>query len=183
MTRDEALAIVKEYTKNDRLIKHMLAVEAAMRAFARRYGEDEEKWGICGLLHDFDYEKMGEEHPSEWGFQLLEERGVDSDIIQAIRGHALRDDPSSRPTKMAKALFAVDELTGFIVAVALVRPNQISDLKVKSVKKRFKDKSFAKGVNRDDIFNGAKELGVELDDLIQTTIDAMKEIKSSLDLK
>ncbi len=183
MTRDEALAIVKEYTKNDRLIKHMLAVEAAMRAFARRYGEDEEKWGICGLLHDFDYEKMGEEHPSEWGFQLLEEMGVDSDIIQAIRGHALRDDPSSRPTKMAKALFAVDELTGFIVAVALVRPNQISDLKAKSVKKRFKDKSFAKGVNRDDIFNGAKELGVELDDLIQTTIDAMKEIKSSLDLK
>ena len=183
MTRDQALDLVKQHTKNPNLIKHMLAVESAMKAYAQKFGEDEEKWAICGLLHDFDYEKMGSEHPSEWGFEILRENGVDEDIIQAIKGHALRDDPSSRPTKMAKALFAVDELTGFIVAVALVRPNQISDLQIKSIKKRFKDKAFAKGVNREDIYQGVEELGVDLDEHIQLVLDAMRSIKDTLGLR
>jgi len=178
-----AMSLVNEYTKNDRLVKHMLAVEAVMRSFAKRFGEDIEQWGICGLLHDFDYEKMGVEHPSPWGLDLLRAKGVNEDIIQAIRGHALRDDPSSRPTLMAKTLFAVDELTGLIFAVALLRPNQISDLGVKSVKKRFKDKSFARGVNRDDIIKGADEVGITLEDLIKISIDAMRDIKDDLGLR
>ncbi|MCB9789372.1 HDIG domain-containing protein [Candidatus Nomurabacteria bacterium] len=183
MSRDEALQLVKEYTKNENLVKHMLAVECAMRAYARKYGEDEERWAITGLLHDFDYEKMGNEHPSEWGYQLLRSKGIGEDVIQAIVGHVDGGLPLSRPTLMAKALFAVDELTGFIVACALPRPRQISDLEVKSVKKKLKDKAFAKGVKREDIEIGISELGVTLDEHIETVINAMRGIKNELGLK
>ena len=183
LTREKALELVKTYTKNENLIKHMLAVEAAMRAYARKFGEDEEKWGVTGLVHDFDYEKMGSEHPSEWGYEVLREAGADEDIIQAIVGHADRENPASRPTLMAKTLMAVDELTGLIVACALPRPNQISDLTLKSVKKKFKDKRFAAGANRDDIRQGAEEIGVDLDEHISFVIEAMKEIKEELGLR
>jgi predicted hydrolase (HD superfamily) len=161
----------------------MLAVEAAMIAYARKLGEDESEWSVCGLLHDFDYEKMKEEHPSKWGMDILKEKGISQDIIDAIMGHGERNNPDIRKTNMARALFAVDELTGFIVAVALMRPNQISDLELSSIKKRFKDKAFAKGVNRDDIYQGAKELNVEIDDHIQIVLDAMKGIKGELGLR
>lgn len=183
MTRDEAYNLVEEHTKNKNLIKHMLAVEAAMRAYAKKYGEDEEKWAAVGIVHDFDYEKMGDEHPSEWGYGVLRENGADEDMIQAIIGHADRDNPDSRPTKMAKALFASDELTGFIVACALVRPDQISGLTVESVKKKFKKKEFARGVVREHIFDGAEELGVSIDEHIETVLEAMKGIKDELGLK
>ena len=183
MTRDDALDLVREYTKNENLVKHMLAVEAAMAAYAEKFGEDEEQYRMTGLVHDFDYEKMGKDHPSEWGFNLLREKGASEDVIQAIVGHVDGGLPASRPTLMAKTLFAVDELTGFIVACSLPRPNQISDLEVKSVKKKLKDKAFAKGVSRDDIQIGIDELGVELDDHIETVIEAMREIKDDLGLK
>lgn len=183
LSRDNALELVNEYTSNPNLVKHMLAVEAAMRAYAKKYGEDEQQWGVLGLVHDFDYEKMKEEHPSEWGYGILKEAGADEDIIQAIVGHAHRDDPSTRPTKMAKTLFAVDELTGFIVACSLPRPNQISDLKLKSIKKKIKDKSFAAAVDRSHFTKGAEELGEDLDEHILFVVDAMKEIKDSLGLR
>jgi len=181
--RDKALKLVKHYTKNNNLVKHMLAVEAAMKAYAKKFGEDEDMWGIVGLVHDFDYEKMGNKHPSEWGYEILREAGANEDMIQAIKGHALRDDYSSRPTLMAKTLMAVDELTGLIIACALPRPNQISDMKLKSVKKKFKNKKFAAGANREDIIQGAKEIEVELDDHISFVIDALREIKDDLGLR
>lgn len=183
MTREEGLALVLEHTKNENLVKHMLAVEAAMRAYAQKLGEDIEEWGLCGLLHDFDYEKMGSEHPSPWGYETLRKSGVSEDIITAIEGHADRSNPASRPTMMAKALFAVDELTGLVVATALPRPNQISDLELSSVKKRFKDKAFARGVNRDDVRAGVGEMGVDMDQHIQLVIDALRDIKEDLGLK
>ncbi|MBI2357109.1 HDIG domain-containing protein [Candidatus Dojkabacteria bacterium] len=183
ITRERALELVNEYTKNQNLVKHMLAVEAAMRAYAKKYNEDVEKWGALGLLHDFDYEKMGSEHPSEWGYEILRKEGVTEDMIDAIKGHAHRDDSSTRKDNMARALFASDELTGFIVAVALVRPEQLSAVELKSIKKRFKDKAFARGVVREDIFNGAMELNVDIDEHIQLVLDAMKEIKGDLGLK
>lgn len=183
MNRDTALKLVEQYTKNINLIKHMLAVEAAMRAYAKKFNEDEDLWGITGLLHDFDYEKMGDKHPSEWGYELLRENGADERIIQAIMGHADRDNPASRPTLMDKTLFAVDELTGFIVACALPRPNQISDLEITSIKKRLKDKSFARGVDRVHVDMGCAELEVALDDHILTVLEAMKEIKGTLGLR
>lgn len=183
MTRNEALELVNEYTSNKNLVKHMLAVEAAMIAYARKLGEKEEEWSICGLLHDFDYEKMEKEHPSKWGMDLLKEKGISPEIIDAIIGHGERNNPDIRKTNMAKALFAVDELTGFIVAVALMRPNQISDLELSSIKKRFKDKAFAKGVNREDIYQGAKELNVDIDEHIQIVLEAMRDIKNDLGLR
>ena len=183
MTRDEALALVREYTKNENLVKHMLAVEAAMVAYAKKFGEDEEEYAITGLVHDFDYEKMGKDHPSDWGYELLREKGVSEEVIQAIIGHVDGGLPASRPSLMAKTLFAVDELTGFIVACSLPRPNQISDLKAKSVKKKLKDKAFAKGVSREDIRIGVEELKVDLDEHIETVIEAMRGIKDDLGLK
>jgi putative nucleotidyltransferase with HDIG domain len=182
-TRDEAYALLTEYTKNPNLIKHGLAVEAAMRAYARRFGEDEEEWGAVGLLHDFDYEKWPttEDHPTK-GAEILAQRGYPEHIIRAVKSHA--DYMGiARETPMEKALFAVDELTGFIVAVALVRPSRsIIDVEVSSVKKKFKDKRFAAGVNRDDIFKGAAALGVELDEHIRTVIEAMQGIAGELGL-
>jgi predicted hydrolase (HD superfamily) len=183
LTRERALELVKEYTENKNLIKHMIAVEAAMKAYARKFNEDEELYAVTGLVHDFDYEKMKDEHPSEWGYAILRENGADERTIQAMIGHAHRDDPSTRPDNLSRALFASDELTGFIVAVALMKPNQLEDVDVVSIKKKFKDKGFAKGVNRDDVINGAKELNIELDDHIQLVIDAMKEIRGELGLK
>jgi putative nucleotidyltransferase with HDIG domain len=188
MTRAEALALMQEHTASPSLRQHMLAVEAAMRAYARKSSEDEETWGLAGLLHDFDYERYPndahsptEEHPS-WGVRLLRERGVADSVCQAILGHA---DYTGVPreTSLARTLFAADELCGFLVACALVRPSKsLGDLEVSSVKKKLKDKGFARGVNRDDVRRGAEELGVPLDDHIAFVIGALRPIERSLGL-
>lgn len=188
MTRDQALALMHEYTANENLRKHMYAVEAAMRAYARKYAEDEERWGIVGLLHDFDYERYPNEehsptdgHPS-FGVGLLRERGVPEDMCQAILGHASYTGVS-RESRMAKALYAVDELCGFLVACALVRPSKsLADLEVKSVKKKLKDKAFARGVSREEVFQGAAELGVALDEHIHFVIEALRPVEQRLGL-
>jgi len=188
MTRDEALALMHEHTASDALRKHMYAVELGMRAYARKYGEDEEAWGVVGLLHDFDYERFPndahsptEEHPS-WGVRLLRERGLDDASCQAILGHASYTGVP-RETRMAQALFAVDELCGFLVACALVRPSRsLGDLEVKSVRKKLKDKAFARGVSREDIAAGAEELGVPLDEHVAFLIEALRPDESRLGL-
>lgn len=182
MNRSEALALVNKYTTNKNLVKHMLAVEAALKAYAKKFGEDEEKWGVCGILHDFDYEKMGHDHPSKWGMDLLKEKGVDGEIIDAIRVHGQRDNPEVRTTRLAKALFAVDELTGFIVACALVNPEKIEGVRIESIKKKMKKKEFARAVNRDDFIKGAEELEVSLDEHLQIVLDAMKGVSEELGL-
>ncbi len=179
--REEALRLLREYTKNENLIKHGLAVEAAMRAYARRFGEDEELWAITGLLHDFDYERFPEEHPLR-GAAILEERGYPEEVVYAIKAHADHTG-LERKSLLDKALFAVDELTGMIVAVALVRPSKkLAEVTVSSVKKKMKDRSFARGVNREDIVRGAAELGVELDEHIGVVLEAMQGIASELGL-
>ena len=181
MNRQEAWDILCEHTKKEPLRKHALAVEAAMKAYAGKYGGDEEKWGIVGLLHDFDYEMhpTEDEHP-EKGVPILREHGVPEDIIHAVRCHADYTDAVPE-SDMDKAIFAVDELTGFIIAVALVRPSKnIADVAVKSVKKKMKDKGFARAVRRDDITNGAERLGVDLDEHIQFVIDSLKPVASEL---
>lgn len=188
MTREEALALMQEYTASPSLRQHMLAVEGAMRAYAEKSSEDVETWGLVGLLHDFDYERhpndahsATEEHPS-WGVRLLRERGVGELVCQAILGHADYTGVA-RETALAKTLFAVDELCGFLVACALVRPSKsLTDLEVSSVKKKLKDKAFARGVNRDDVRRGAEELGVPLDDHIAFVIGALRPIERSLSL-
>jgi len=188
MTRDEALALMHEYTPSEALRKHMYAVELAMRAYARKLGEDEERWGLVGLVHDFDYERYPndahsptEEHPS-WGVRLLREHGLDELLCQAILGHASYTGVA-RTSAMAKTLFAVDELCGFLVACALVRPSRsLGDLEVKSVRKKLKDKAFARGVNRDDIVRGAEELGVPLDDHIQFLVAALRPAERQIGL-
>jgi putative nucleotidyltransferase with HDIG domain len=188
MTRDEALELMHEYTASDALRTHMYAVEAAMRAYARTSGADEEAWGVVGLLHDFDYERYPndarsptEEHPS-FGVRLLRERGLPDDMCQAILGHAAYTGVP-RETPMAKTLFAVDELCGFLVACALVRPSRsLQDLGVKSVKKKLKDKAFARGVNREEVVQGAEELGVPLDEHIQFVIEALRPVEGRLGL-
>lgn len=179
-TRTDALALMEEWTASESLRKHMLAVEAAMQAYARHFGEDERRWGLAGLLHDFDYERYPNdahapdaEHPSE-GVRHLRALGYPEDILQAILGHA-RYTGVARETRMAKALFAVDELCGLITAAALVRPSRsVLDLEAKSVRKRLKDKAFARGVSREDVIEGAAELGVELDQHIGFVIEAMR---------
>ena len=163
-----------EWTESDSLRKHMLAVEAAMRAYARRFGEDEEKWGVTGLLHDMDYEKhpTPDEHPMV-GVRELEKRGYPEDVLHAIKGHAdYLDVP--RDTPMSKTLYAVDELSGFIVACALMRPEGLENMKAKSVRKKMKQKSFAAAVNRDDIVRGAEELGVDLNEHIEFVAGALR---------
>jgi putative nucleotidyltransferase with HDIG domain len=160
----------------------MLAVEAAMRAYATKFGEDEEKWGATGLLHDMDYEKhpTPAEHPMV-GVAELEKRGYPEDVLHAIKGHAdYLDVP--RDTLMSKTLYAVDELSGFIVAVALMRPERLEGMKAKSVRKKMKQKSFAAAVNRDDIVRGADELGVDLNEHIEFVAAALKERADALDL-
>jgi predicted hydrolase (HD superfamily) len=174
MQRNEAWELVCEYTQSDSLRRHMLSVEIAMRAYAKMWGEDEERWGVVGLLHDFDYERWPDppDHPLE-GSKILAEKGVDEAMIYAIKSHAdyLPDCP--RISKLDKTLYACDELAGFITACAMVRPERLAGLKAKSVRKKMKQKSFAAAVNRDDIVNGAEDLGVELNEHIQFVIDAM----------
>jgi putative nucleotidyltransferase with HDIG domain len=188
-TRADALRIVHEFTAGDSLRKHMLAVETAMRAYARKFGEDEERWGLAGLVHDFDYERYPnaahsptEEHPA-WGVAHLRSLGWPEDILTAILGHAQYCNVP-RESGMAKTLFAVDELTGMITATALVKPTKsLNDVDAKSVRKKMKDKGFARGVNRDDVIQGAAALGVDLDDHIQFVIDAMKGSAAALGLE
>ena len=188
MTRDEALALMHEYTESDALRKHMYAVEAAMRACARVAGEPEDEWGLVGLLHDFDYERYPnqEHHPTEghpsFGVRLLRERGLPEPMCEAILGHASYTGVP-RTSRMAKTLFAVDELCGFLVACALVRPSKsLKDLEVKSVKKKLKDKAFARGVNRDEVRQGAAELDVPLDEHIGFVIEALRPVETTLGL-
>lgn len=188
MKRDEALALMHEHTESDALRKHMYAVEAAMRAYARKFGEDEETWGVVGLLHDFDYEKYpnnehspDEGHPS-WGVRLLRDRGLPEEMCEAILGHAPYTGVPRR-TQLAKTLFAVDELAGFLTACVLVRPSRsFRDLKVKSVKKKLKDKAFARGVSREDMAQGAEELGVPFEDHVAFVIESLKPIEEELGL-
>jgi putative nucleotidyltransferase with HDIG domain len=183
MNRAEAFALVGEYTHNPSLIKHMLAVEAAMRAYARKLGEDEELWGIVGLLHDFDYERWPNppDHPLK-GSEILRQRGYPEDVIYAIKSHAdyLPDCP--RVHLIDKALYACDELAGLVMAAALVRPNGITDLTASSVKKKMKSKGFARNVRREDIERGAADFGVDLTEHIQSVIDAMKPQAEALGL-
>ena len=185
-TRDEAWELLCEYTKGDSLRKHALAVETAMRACAKRYGDadaDVDEWGLVGLLHDFDYEMFpaADQHPFT-GANILCGRGYSERFIKAIMGHATYTGVP-RDTDMAKALFATDELCGFLVACALVRPSRsLDDMEVKSVKKKLKDRHFARSVNRDDIVQGPEELGVDLDEHIRFVIDALKPAQKEIGL-
>ncbi len=183
MNREESWELLCEWTESDSLRKHMLAVEAAMRAYAKKFGEDEEKWGVTGLLHDMDYEKhpTPDEHPMV-GVRELERRGYPEDVLHAIKGHAdYLDVP--RDTLMSKTLYAVDELSGFIVAVALMRPEGLENMKAKSVRKKMKQKSFAAAVNREDIVRGADDLGVDLNEHIEFVAGALRERADVLGLK
>ena len=186
--RAEALALMHEFTASESLRKHMLGVEVAMRAYAQHFDEDPERWGLAGIMHDFDYERFPnnahsatEEHPAE-GVRLLRARGYPDDVLEAILGHATYSGVL-RQTRMAKALFAVDELVGLITATALVKPSRsVHDVDARSVRKKMKDKGFARGVNRDDLTQGATELGVDLDQHIQFVIDALKVHASEIGL-
>lgn len=182
MNRTDAMALLRQYTKNEALLRHMFAVEAAMRAYARKFGEDEEKWGITGLLHDFDYEMYPEapDHPLK-GSEILRDHGYPDDVREAILGHAPYTGVP-RTTTMAKTLYACDELCGFIMACAVIRPNKIADLEPRSVKKKLKDKGFARNVNREDIRTGTAELGVEETEHIGFVIGAMRGISGELGL-
>jgi putative nucleotidyltransferase with HDIG domain len=183
MARGDAWALLCEYTQSENLRRHALAVEAALRAYARHFGEDEEQWAVVGLVHDLDYERWPDpaDHPLK-GAAILAEHGYPEHLIRAVKSHA-EYLGLPRETNLEKALFAVDELTGFIVAVALVRPTRsIHDVTVQSVKKKMKDKAFAAAVGRDDIRRGAEELGVDLDQHIETVICAMQGIAEELGL-
>lgn len=187
-TRDRALALVHEYTESEALRRHMLAVELAMRAMATRFGADPDHWGLVGLVHDFDYQRFPndahsatEEHPAE-GVRILASRGFPADLCQAIMGHA-RYTGVARTTPVAQSLFAVDELAGFLVACALVRPSRsLADLEVRSVRKKLKDKAFARGVSREDVLRGAEEIGISLDELIAVVRDALRPAEAELGL-
>jgi len=181
MTRDEAWAILTEHTTGESLRKHALAVEAAMRHFARKSGEDEEAWAITGILHDFDYEKEPSQHPQR-GKPILEQAGVPGHIVHAIQTHG---DHLGIPrvTLMEKTLYAVDELTGFIAAVALVRPSKrVEDVDAVAVRKKMKDKAFARAVNRESLLQGAADMGVEFDDLVGEVVVAMTREAGALGL-
>ena len=184
MTRDEAWCLLTEFTLSESLRKHALAVEACVRAYARKFGEDEELWGVVGLIHDFDYERnpSAEDHPFK-GSEILKERGVSEEIRRAILSHA-NYSGVPRETLLEKTLFACDELAGFITASALVKPNKsLAECDAKSVRKKMKDKAFARSVSRDDIVNGAAELGVELDRHIEFAIAAMRARAEELGLR
>ena len=182
-SREQALALLHEWIQNPNLRKHCYAVEAGMRAYARRYGEDEERWGLAGLIHDFDWERHPdlERHPVQ-GVATLREKGWPEDLCRAVLGHATHTGVP-RDTRMAKALYACDEISGFLVACALITPGKTLDqVEVASVKKKMKRVDFARNVNRDDIVNGAAELGVELDEHIAFVLEAMRGIKGELGL-
>ena len=182
MNREEAWELLGEYTKNENLRKHALAVEVCVKAYARKFGEDEEEWAVVGLIHDFDYEiyPSAPDHPLK-GSEILKEKGVSEEMRRAILGHA---DYSGVPrdTQLAKVLFACDELAGFITACALVRPDRLATLEAKSVRKRMKDKAFARSVSREAILKSAEELGVPLDEHITFCIQAMRSIADQLGL-
>jgi putative nucleotidyltransferase with HDIG domain len=181
--RTAAWNVLTEFTQSESLRKHALAVEACMRAYARKFGADEELWGVVGLIHDFDYEKYpsAQEHPFK-GNEILKERGYSDEIRRAIMSHADYT-RVARDTPMEKALFACDELAGFITAIALVKPSKsLAEVEPKSVRKKMKDKAFARSVNRDDIVNGARDLGVDLEEHIAFCIEAMKGIAAQLGL-
>jgi putative nucleotidyltransferase with HDIG domain len=183
MDRAEAWCLLTEFTQSESLRKHALAVEACMRAYARKLGADEELWGMVGLIHDFDYEKYpsAEEHPFK-GNEILKERGYSDEVRRAIMSHA-DCTGVTRETNMEKALFACDELAGFITATALIKPGKsLAEVDAKSVRKRMKDKAFARSVSREDIVNGAAGLGVELDEHITSCIEAMKSVDGELGL-
>ena len=183
-TREEAYQLLTEYNKSDSLIKHALAVEGVMRYFARKRGEDEEKWGVIGLVHDLDYEQFPEEHCHK-SEEILKERGWPEEYIRAVISHGWGLCSDVEPqTELEKVLYAIDELTGLVVTTALVRPSRsIIDVKVKSVKKKWKDKRFAAGVDRSIIEKGAQKLGVEVSDLIADTIAGMQEVAEEIGLK
>ncbi len=183
-SRDEALALLKEYNKNEGLIKHALAVEAVMRYSARKRGEDEEKWGVIGLIHDLDYEQFPQQHCRKTE-EILRSHNWPEDYIRAVLSHGWGICTDVEPqSELEKVLYAVDELTGLIVATALVRPSKsVMDMKAKSVRKKWKDKSFAAGVNREIIEKGAQILGVELSELITDAIMGMREVADELDLR
>src|SRR5919197_1513462 len=181
--REQAWGLLTEFTQSESLRKHALAVEACMRAYARKFSQDENLWGVVGLLHDFDYEKYPslQDHPYK-GNEILKERGWPDEIRKAIMSHA-EYTGVPRETPLEKALFACDELAGFITACALVKPGRsLAEVEAKSVRKKMKDKAFARSVSRDDITNGAKELGLELDEHIAFCIEAMKAIAEELGL-
>ena len=183
MTRDDAWCLLTEFTASESLRKHARSVEACLRAYAQKFGEDEELWGVVGLIHDFDYEKYpsAEEHPYK-GNQILAERGWPEEVRRAIMSHANYTDVS-RDSMLEKTLFACDELAGFITATALVKPNRsLAEVDAKSIRKRMKDKAFARSVSRDDIINGAAAMGVDLDEHITFCIDAMKGVATELGL-
>ena len=183
MNRHDAWNLVCEWTKSGSLRAHMLGVEAAMRWYARKFGEEEEKWGITGLLHDFDYEKdpSAPDHPIK-GAEVLRASGYPEDVVRAILGHA-HWGGVDRDTRMAKTLFAVDELVGFLFACAYVQPTKkVADVKVSSVKKKLKDKAFARTVSRDDIRQGMEELGVDPDEHIQNVMEALSGVAPALGL-
>jgi putative nucleotidyltransferase with HDIG domain len=185
-TREDALQLVTEFTLNPNLVKHMLAVEAAMRAYARRFGENEELWATVGLVHDFDYEQNPdlsvEGHPVT-GSKIMRERDWPEEIIRAVLSHASEYTGVPRETQMEKALYAVDELTGLIIAVALVRPSKsIHDVKLRSVRKKWKDKAFAAGVDRKEVEEAADDLGIELWEHVGIVLEAMQGIAGELGL-
>jgi len=184
INREEAYALLKEYNKSESLINHALAVEAVMRHFAELFGEDKEKWGIIGLLHDLDYEMYPNEHCKKVR-EILERHGWPDDYIHAIESHGWKICTDVEPVhKMEKVLYTIDELTGLITATALMRPSKsILDLEVKSVKKKWKQKSFAAGVNRDVIAEGAELLGMDLDKVIEETIIGMRDVADEISLK
>ncbi len=188
-TRDDALALMYEYTPSESLRKHMLGVEAAMRAYATHYDADVERWGLAGLMHDFDYERFPNadrsatrEHPSQ-GVGILRDLGYPDDVLDAIMGHAAYTG-TPRVSLMSRALFAVDELTGLITATALVKPSRsVHDVEPRSVRKKMKDKAFARGVSREDVVQGAEELGVDLDEHIAFVVVALKGAAESIGLQ
>jgi putative nucleotidyltransferase with HDIG domain len=183
LDRDRAYALLRRYTQSESLRRHMLAVEAAMRAYARRFGEDEDLWGAVGLLHDFDYERWpsAPDHPLQ-GAAILEAEGYPAEAIYAIKSHVPYLPDCPRVSRLDKALFACDELAGFLLAAALVRPGRLEGMTAASVRKKMKQKSFAAAVDRDDLVRGAEELGVDLDEHIQVVIDAMNAIAPDLGL-
>ncbi|MBN1978722.1 MAG: HD domain-containing protein [Anaerolineae bacterium] len=180
ITREEAWGLIQEYGATENHVRHMLAVEAAMRAYARRLGEDENLWGAVGLAHDFEYDRFPDEHPFAGG-RILREKGYPEEIVNAVLSHGESGVP--RDTPMAKALYAVDELTGFLVAVTLVRPSKdIREVESKSVKKKWKDKAFAAAVSREEIEAGAAELGVELWEHVSIVLEAMQGVAEEIGL-
>ncbi len=179
--REKAWNLLCEYTKTDSLRKHALAVEAAMRHFAEKFGEDVDYWSAAGILHDFDYEKYPDKHPLA-GTDILQEHGYDQEFIDSILSH-VDSTGVPRNNKLRRTLFAVDELCGFVTAVALVRPSKkVADVKVKSVKKKFKDKAFARQVSREDMLKGAEELGLPIEEIIDNVIQALTKIAPELEL-